>query len=231
MRNWLYDKYARRQGQYMDNGPPKCRSPKIGPYIHGLPSSKGVIKGKNQAQSSTVGCVPWSTARMRFVFKVPYDTRRTITACKVSFVRAAWIPWQGNQRLRATANDPYRPLLFRHTHRRRPTNNMDEVLSPTSTCRPSVRPSVSRRAFVLRYIVQACLLRETNGAPLVVHFPPCLNFLRREIHRSPELRSISGPPSSVYYPITHTVLPYYLQVHSLSLSLSLSEAHTPNRQL
>ena len=162
---------------------------------------------------------------MRFVFKVPYDTRRTITACKVSFVRAAWIPWQGNQRLRATANDPYRPLLFRHTHRRRPTNNMDEVLSPTSTCRPSVRPSVSRRAFVLRYIVQACLLRETNGAPLV-HSPPCLNFLRREIHRSPELRSISGPPSSVYYPITHTVLPYYLQVHSLSLSLSLAGPHT-----
>ena len=161
---------------------------------------------------------------MRFVFKVPYDTRRTITACKVSFVRAAWIPWQGNQRLRATANDPYRPLLFRHTHRRRPTNNMDEVLSPTSTCYPSVRPSVSRRAFVLRYIVQACLLRETNGAPLV-HSPPCLNFLRREIHRSPELRSISGPPSSVYYPITHTVLPYYLQVHSLSLSLSQRPTH------
>ena len=119
------------------------------------------------------------------------------------------------------------PFLVRHTHTGgdRRTIWTKSCLRPPPAIRPSVRPSVSPRAFVLRYIVQACLLRETNEAPLV-HSPPCLNFLRREIHRSPELRSISGPPSSVYYPITHTVLPYYLQVHSLSLSLSLSQRPT-----
>lgn len=119
------------------------------------------------------------------------------------------------------------PFLVRHTHTGgdRRTIWTKSCLRPPPAIRPSVRPSVSPRAFVLRYIVQACLLRETNEAPLV-HSPPCLNFLRREIHRSPELRSISGPPSSVYYPITHTVLPYYLQVHSLSLSLSLAGPHT-----
>ena len=141
MRNRLYEKYARRKGQSVHKGLPECRSPMIGPLSHGLPLSKGVIKGKNQAQSSTVGCVPWSTARMRFVFKVPYDTRRTITACKVSFVHAAWIPWQGNQRLRATAND-LRSSFVTHTQA---ATDEQYGRSPVSDLHLlSVRPSVHR---------------------------------------------------------------------------------------
>lgn len=124
-------------------------------------------------------------------FKVPYDTRWTIMAYKapaynnekilsqgftklhkVSTVHAARVPWQGNQRLRSTANDRYHPVP-RSSHAEAATDEKSGRNSVSDLHLPSIRPSVGRRASLLRYIVQARLLRETNGAPLV-HSPPPL---------------------------------------------------------
>ena len=159
-------------------------------------------------------------------FKVLYDTRRTLRHARRPLIimkslsqgfttlhkasHAARIPWQGNQRLRSTANDRYRPhSSFVIHNRRQSTNNLDETVSP------SVRPSVRCGGFVLRYIVQACLLRETNGAPLV-HSTPSLNSCEREIHRSPELK----------HPELR-VLPDYLHCTTILLASTLTASRSP----
>ena len=236
--NHVIKKEAWGQGQSANNGMMlECRAPTTGVtlIIHGLPWSESIYRPLNQDWSSTIRCVPWSTAHMRLICLTSSMThgghlrhvRRPLiimkrlsqgftTLHKAS--HAARIPWQGNQRLRSTANDRYRPHSSFVTHnRRRPTNNLDETVSP------SVRPSVRRGAFVLRYIVQARLLRETNGAPLV-HSTPWLNSCEREIHRSPELKHPELRVLPDYLHCTTTLL-------ASTLTASLSEAHTPNRQL
>ena len=115
------------------------------------------------------------------MFNVLYDTRRTLTTCKApahnneEVEPGLYDATQGVPRSpHPMAGEPTTPLnrqrpisspfLVRHTQ----PAAIDEQPGRNSV---SVRPSVRCGGFVLRYIVQACLLRETNGAPLVHSTP------------------------------------------------------------
>jgi hypothetical protein len=113
------------------------------------------------------------------------------------------------------------PFLVRHTQQA----ETDEQYGRNSV---SVRPSRGIRAAVHRTSV--LVARDEWGDASTLPPPLWLNSCEgRSI--APPNWSIPGPPSSVYYPITCIVLPYYLQVHSQPLSLSLSLSQRPTHPI